>query len=108
MMFGTVHDDRSARSRPRLSWVALVVALLAALAGVSRTFAQHDLKEHAKTEREEREKDGRAHGRAWPMIGHDATNTRNQPFERTIGPANAGQLAVKWMATTAGDVSATP
>jgi polyvinyl alcohol dehydrogenase (cytochrome) len=42
------------------------------------------------------------------MIGHDSTNTRNQPFERAIGPANVHRLAPKWVATTAGDVSATP
>jgi polyvinyl alcohol dehydrogenase (cytochrome) len=47
-------------------------------------------------------------GPDWGMIGNDATNSRNQPFERTIGPENAGRLAVKWVATTAGDVSATP
>jgi polyvinyl alcohol dehydrogenase (cytochrome) len=114
-MVGRVQDDQSARSRPRLSWVALIVALIAALAGGSRTLAQG---EHAKSEREEgerakngreeREKDSRAHRRGWPMIGHDSTNTRNQPFERTIGPENASRLALKWVATTAGDVSATP
>jgi polyvinyl alcohol dehydrogenase (cytochrome) len=42
------------------------------------------------------------------MIGHDARNTRHQPFERWIGPENASRLALKWAATTAGDVSATP
>jgi polyvinyl alcohol dehydrogenase (cytochrome) len=108
MMVGRIQCDQSARSRPRLSWVALIVALLAVLAGVSRSFAQDDLNEHAKNEREKREKDGRAHRRDWPMIGHDSTNTRNQPFERTIGPSNVSRLALKWVATTAGDVSATP
>jgi polyvinyl alcohol dehydrogenase (cytochrome) len=108
MMVGKVQDDHSTRSRPRLSWAALIVALLAALAGVSRTFAQDDAKERAKNEREERGKDGREHRPAWPMIGHDSTNTRNQPFERTIGPENVSRLAPKWVATTAGDVSATP
>jgi polyvinyl alcohol dehydrogenase (cytochrome) len=107
MIIGNVQRE-SARSRPRLSQVALIVALLAALAGVSRTFAQDDVREHAKNEREEREKDGRAHGPDWRMIGHDSTNTRNQPFERTIGPENASHLALKWVATIAGDVSATP
>jgi polyvinyl alcohol dehydrogenase (cytochrome) len=42
------------------------------------------------------------------MIGNDSTNSRHQPFERTIGPANASRLALKWTATTAGDISATP
>src|SRR5215470_5721122 len=44
----------------------------------------------------------------WPMIGHDPANTRNQPFEHRIRPSNAHRLALKWVATTAGDVSATP
>jgi polyvinyl alcohol dehydrogenase (cytochrome) len=108
MMVGRMQDGQSPRSRARLSWLALIVALLAALAGVSRTFAQDDEKKHAKNEREERENDGRRHRADWPMIGHDSTNTRNQPFEREIGPENAGHLALKWAATIAGDVSATP
>jgi polyvinyl alcohol dehydrogenase (cytochrome) len=107
-MAGRVQCDRLGRPRPRLSKVALVVTLIAALAGVSRTLAQDDAKEHVKNKREEREKDGRAHRRDWPMIGHDSTNTRNQPFERTIGPENVSRLVPKWVATTAGDVSATP
>ena len=88
--------------------IALVIALLAALGGFSRILAQDDAKEQAKNEREERERDGAAHRRGWPMIGHDATNTRNQPFEHRIGPANVNRLAPRWVATTAGDVSATP
>src|SRR5580692_4342567 len=107
-MVRRVQDDRSTSLRPRFSKVALFVALLGALAGIPRTLAQDDAKEHAKTEREERERDGRAHRLDWPMIGHDSTNTRNQPFERTIGPENVSHLALKWVATTAGDVSATP
>jgi polyvinyl alcohol dehydrogenase (cytochrome) len=46
--------------------------------------------------------------RLWPMIGHDATNTWSQPDEHKIRPKNADRLAVKWVAQTAGDVSATP
>jgi polyvinyl alcohol dehydrogenase (cytochrome) len=46
--------------------------------------------------------------RLWRMIGYDAANTRNQPDEHRIRPANAHRLAVKWVAATAGDVSATP
>jgi polyvinyl alcohol dehydrogenase (cytochrome) len=42
------------------------------------------------------------------MIGHDPTNTRDQPFEHIIGPKNASHLALKWVAPTTGDVSATP
>src|SRR5262245_3194167 len=44
----------------------------------------------------------------WTTYGHDAANTRYQPNEHDISPANAGQLAVKWVATTTGDVSGTP
>src|SRR5262245_421476 len=44
----------------------------------------------------------------WPMIGHDPANTRNQPFDHRIRPGNAHRRALKWGATTTGDVSATP
>jgi polyvinyl alcohol dehydrogenase (cytochrome) len=47
-------------------------------------------------------------GPDWGMIGNDSANSRNQPHERTIGVANVGDLAPKWVALTAGDVSATP
>ena len=47
-------------------------------------------------------------GHDWPTIGHDPTNTRDQPFEHAITPANVSRLALKWVATTTGDVSATP
>src|SRR5262245_35937599 len=46
--------------------------------------------------------------RDWPMIGHDPANSRNQPFEHRIRPDNVHRLALKWVATTTGDVSATP
>ena len=44
----------------------------------------------------------------WPTIGHDPANTRSQPFEHRIRPENVDRLALKWMATTTGDVSGTP
>ena len=66
------------------------MALLAAFAGAVRTLATV------------------GGGPDWGMIGNDSTNSRNQPFEHSIGPANVGNLALKWVATTAGDVSATP
>ena len=73
----------------QLSRFALSVALLAALAGAARTLAVV------------------GGGPGWGMIGNDSTNSRNQPFEHTIGPANANRLALKLVATIAGDVSAT-
>ena len=44
----------------------------------------------------------------WAMGGHDLANTRSQDAEKTIGAANASQLAVKWQLATHGDISATP
>jgi polyvinyl alcohol dehydrogenase (cytochrome) len=44
----------------------------------------------------------------WRMIGNDPGNNRNQPLERKITVGNVGNLAVKWTASTTGDVSATP
>src|SRR5258705_7538532 len=88
-MAATVHD-RSDHSRRHLPTIALLVALLAGSAGAAGSFGNG------------------GGGPGWRTIGHDSRNSRNQPFERTIGPANAGRLAVKWVATTAGDVSATP
>src|SRR5215467_6596504 len=89
------------RSRVAL---ALVVVLAAAAAG-SRMRAQ----ENAFRENGDRDSQGHhREGHDWPMIGHDPANTRNQPFEHRIGPANAHRLATKWVATMAGDVSATP
>jgi polyvinyl alcohol dehydrogenase (cytochrome) len=100
----------------RFAQMALALALLAALAGVSGTFARADAKEQGKNEgegrendeRKERDKQGPAHRRGWPMIGHDSANTRDQPFEHAIKPKNVNRLALKWVATTTGDVSATP
>ena len=47
-------------------------------------------------------------GPEWRSIGNDPGNNRTQPLERKIGVQNVSRLAVKWTATTAGDVSATP
>ncbi len=44
----------------------------------------------------------------WRVGGHDFANSRSQPAEVLIGPRNAHSLAVKWVFTTGGDVSATP
>jgi polyvinyl alcohol dehydrogenase (cytochrome) len=89
MRLKRVQGDRSAHGRRLLS-VAAIVALLAVFAVVART--------HATV----------VGGPNWAMIGNDPSNSRNQPFEHSIGPANASKLALKWVATTAGDVSATP
>jgi polyvinyl alcohol dehydrogenase (cytochrome) len=70
--------------------IILVLALIAAFAGAARTLA---------TDRDDAD---------WPMIGQDPSNSRSQPFEHQIRPANAHRLALKWAARTAGDVSATP
>jgi polyvinyl alcohol dehydrogenase (cytochrome) len=70
--------------------VAFIIILTVVVAGAARTWAEFD------------------GGPDWRMIGHDALDTRNQPFERKIGPENVGRLTIKWVATTTGDVSATP
>jgi polyvinyl alcohol dehydrogenase (cytochrome) len=44
----------------------------------------------------------------WPTGGRDLTSNRYQPFERTIGVANAATLHEKWVFTTGGDVANTP
>ena len=74
----------------RIEWLALVLAVIVAFAAAARMLATV------------------GGGPDWGMIGNDSTNSRNQPLEHSIGPANASQLAVRWVATTAGDVSATP
>src|SRR5262245_28694097 len=72
------------------SRIVLAFAVLAALTSTARPHATVD------------------GGQEWRMIGHDPQNSRNQPFEHKIRPSNAHRLALKWVATTAGDVSATP
>src|SRR5437762_3501106 len=44
----------------------------------------------------------------WATYGRDPANTRYQPLEHDISTANVARLAPKWIATTTGDVSATP
>jgi len=44
----------------------------------------------------------------WPASGHDIANSRSQPAEVRINPANVQSLTVKWVFTTGADVSATP
>jgi len=44
----------------------------------------------------------------WRVSGHDFANSRSQPAEVRIGPANVNSLTVKWVFTTGADTSATP
>src|ERR1700741_3284086 len=89
MMAATV-QGQSGHPRRRLSTIALLALLIAGSAAAARSV------EHGGS------------GPGWRTIGHDSRNPRNQPVDRTIGRENASRLAVKWAATTAGDVSATP
>jgi polyvinyl alcohol dehydrogenase (cytochrome) len=50
----------------------------------------------------------RAQDPGWPFAGKDLSNTRFASAETLIGAANASQLQLKWVFTTADDVSATP
>ena len=100
-------SSRFASLRKQSSTLVLLAGLVAAVAGVVRIAALHeDRVARVDGDREANDRMTRHHG--WPMIGHDPANTRSQPFERIIGPANAHRLAVKWTAPTTGDVSATP
>jgi len=47
-------------------------------------------------------------GAEWRVSGHDFANSRSQPAEVRISPANVHSLAVRWVFTTGADVSATP
>jgi polyvinyl alcohol dehydrogenase (cytochrome) len=44
----------------------------------------------------------------WRVAGQNLSNTRSQPAEDSISPANVRSLSPKWVFTTGGDVSATP
>jgi polyvinyl alcohol dehydrogenase (cytochrome) len=45
---------------------------------------------------------------SWPSGGQNASNTHSQSAESKISPSNVQNLALKWAATTHGDVSAIP
>jgi len=47
-------------------------------------------------------------GGAWSTYGHDAGNTRTQPGERGLGPAEVGSLTPAWHVTTTGGLESTP
>ena len=51
---------------------------------------------------------GSSAGGLWTSAGQDLSNTRYQQSEKRIGVDSVADLAVKWVATTGGDVSATP
>src|ERR1700676_826638 len=44
----------------------------------------------------------------WRTAGQNLNNSRSQPAEHSISPANVKDLNPKWVFTTGGDVSATP
>ena len=81
------------RSKTTVRAAALVGLSVAALVAASQTFAS-DEPTPAPTN--------------WATYGNDAANTRNQPNEHDISTTTAGRLALKWVAATTGDVSATP
>ncbi len=47
-------------------------------------------------------------GATWSSAGGDLANTRNQAAETRISPTTVADLALDWVVTTGGDVSATP
>lgn len=49
-----------------------------------------------------------AGGNSWTSAGGDRQNTRYQQSEQKLGVDTVGDLAVKWVFETGGDVSATP
>lgn len=44
----------------------------------------------------------------WPIAGQNLDDTRSQPSETIINTSNVSQLAMKWVFSTHGSVSATP
>ena len=81
------HNERGARAGQRFCRCALAAVVLAFASG---TLAWN------------------VAGPDWRMIGYDSEGNRTQPFERRIGVDNVSHLAKKWVASTTGDVSATP
>jgi polyvinyl alcohol dehydrogenase (cytochrome) len=81
-----------ARRRPLPHRVVVALVSVAALAVASGALAG----------------DGPARPHDWITIGRIPTNTRDSFFENKIKPSNVARLAPKWIATTNGDVSATP
>jgi polyvinyl alcohol dehydrogenase (cytochrome) len=88
-MIPDLQADRTSTRRPRLAAVALAAGALTVFVGAGRTVATF-----ARP--------------SWSTIGRDPANSRNQPDERRLDRDSVRHLAVKWVATTTGDVSATP
>ena len=89
------------RSMSRLLLALLALAVLAAPASAAPPAACADDSAYP----------GGVHpGGEWPSYGHDLSNTRSQPLEETISPANAGTLAEAWRFETngEGDFTGTP
>jgi polyvinyl alcohol dehydrogenase (cytochrome) len=97
-MIGSLLHKRPGAPRLRLRYTALVLGLFAAVVWPV-AINGHDDDDHGA---------GDDDIPRWAMIGNDPANSRSQPFERRIRPSNVHQLAVKWIAPTTGDVSATP
>ena len=97
---------RRASFLKRCSVLLVLAAFIVVVAHVVRIAAAHDRDEPRHDADRGAAENGKHHG--WPMIGHDPADTRSQPFEHIIGPSNVHRLAVKWVASTTGDVSATP
>lgn len=51
---------------------------------------------------------GRHESQDWPFWGGNLQNTHSNDAERELNPSTVEKLALKWVFTTAGDVSATP
>jgi polyvinyl alcohol dehydrogenase (cytochrome) len=120
-MFEEIRSRTTVKSWLGVHRAALPLALLVAFAGVSRTSALND-RDHEqeqernnrgeenprRNDRDDQEENRHQHEARWRMIGRNSKNSRNQPFEHSIRKTNVGRLAVKWTASTTGDVSATP
>jgi len=54
------------------------------------------------------DRDDRRDEATWSMSGQGITNWRFQPGEKKLSPRNVGRLKTAWVASLAGDISATP
>jgi polyvinyl alcohol dehydrogenase (cytochrome) len=84
-----LHAARTPFRRSRFAAVAVAAGALAIFVGAGRTVATSTRP-------------------SWTTIGNDPANSRNQPAERRLDRDSVRHLVPKWIATTTGDVSATP